>query len=123
MAFAITARTAAQEKEKHFQRWGYDVSGWFTSPGELRAQPGVFIVATQGFLQPFVLDIDQADNIRFAAENHERRRLWKHNALGGLMFAAVYTDAQQSHFLNTFEREKIVDAIRLIEEPVCRSVV
>ncbi len=121
MAFAAIARKAA-ESEKHFERWGYTVSGWYSSVHELKAQPGIFIVATQGFLQPFVLDIDQADNLRFAVENHERKRLWKHNALGGMMFAAIYTESMQSRFLSGFEREKIADAIRKIEEPVCRVV-
>jgi hypothetical protein len=122
MAFAIPARNDAPSAEKRFERWGYQVSGWYNGPQELRAQPGVFVVATQGFLQPFVLDIDQADNVRHAVENHDRRRLWKHNALGGLMFAVIYTETLQSNFLSAFEREKIVDALRAIEEPVCRTV-
>ena len=102
-----------------FQRWGHLMTGWYKSPHELEELPGVFVIATQGFQVPFVLDAGESDNIRFFVLNHERRTLWRRNALGsGLYYAALYTEHQESAFLSAFYRQNIEQRIRSAEQPL-----
>ena len=105
-------------EERWFERWGYQVSGWFSSPYELEEKPGVFIIATQGFQLPFVLDVGESENIRFHVLNHERRTFWRRNALGSLLYAVIYTEAADSAFLSEFNRQNIEHEIRSREQPV-----
>jgi hypothetical protein len=105
-------------EERIFTRWGYQVSGWFSSPYELEEKPGLFIIATQGFQLPFVLDVGESDNTRFFVLNHERRTFWRRNALGSLLYSAIYTEEAESPFLSEFHRKNIEQHIRTIEEPV-----
>jgi len=104
--------------ERIFERWGYQVQGWFSSPYELEEKSGVFVIATQGFQQPFVLDVGESDNIRFFVLNHERRTFWRRNALGSLLYAAIYTEDADSAFLSEFQRQNIEQHIRIFEQPV-----
>lgn len=101
-----------------FKRWGHDVEGWFNSPYELEEKPGIFVIATQGFQMPFVLDVGQSDNVRFTVLNHERRVFWRRNALGCLYYASIYTEHEESAFLNAFYRQNIEQHIRKMEQPV-----
>lgn len=115
MAIAL----APQIDARLFHRWEHEVSGWFSSPYELEEQPGVFVVATQGFQVPFVLDVGESENLRFTVLHHERRTLWRRNALGGLFYAALYTEDNRSPFLSGFHRQNIEQRIRRMEQPVC----
>lgn len=101
-----------------FKRWGHEVSGWFNSPYELEERPGIFVIATQGFQIPFVLDVGESENVRFCVLNHERRIFWRRNALGSLFYAALYTEHSDSPFLNAFYRQDIEQRIRRMEQPV-----
>ena len=114
----MALQSAPKAEEKCFSRWEHTVSGWFSSPHELEEKAGVFIIATQDFAQPFVLDVSQSENVRFCVLNHERRTLWRRNALGGLLYAVIYTKENASPFLNEFERTNIETHIRKFEEPV-----
>lgn len=109
---------ATQSEERLFTRWGHRVSGWFSSPHELEEKPGVFIIATQDFSQPLVLDVRESENIRFCVLNHERRMLWRRNVVGGILYAAVYTEDADSPFLSEFHRKNIEHHIRKLEQPV-----
>jgi hypothetical protein len=100
-----------------FERWGYQVSGWFNSPYELEERPGVFVIATHGFRLPFVLDVSESNNVRFCVLGHERRLFWRRNALGGLLYAAIYTEEGDSEFLSEFERRNMEQHIRSMEQP------
>ena len=111
-------KTALKSEEKLFTRWNYDVSGWFSSPHELEERPGIFIIATQDFKQPLLLDVSESDNVRFCVLGHDRRTLWRRNALGGVMYAAIYTDEGDSPFLREFNRKNIEQHIRKLEQPV-----
>jgi hypothetical protein len=102
-----------------FKRWGYTFEGWFHSPYELEPRAGIFVVATQGFMNPFVLDVDESTDIREAVMQHERRSQWRRNALGGLQYAVIYTEDTSSEFLSEFMRQNIVHHIRSTEQPVC----
>lgn len=112
---------AQSTEERNFQRWGYSVSGWFSSPYELEEKPGLYIIATQGFQLPFVLDVGETDNLRFRVLNHERRTFWRRNALGSILYAAIYTEDGESPFLSEFHRRNIEQHIRSIEQPVFGS--
>ncbi len=113
------ATILAQESgERVFTRWEHRVSGWFSSPHELEERPGVFIIATKDFNQPFVLDVSESENVRFCVLNHERRTLWRRNALGGILYAAIYTEDAESPFLSEFQRKNIEQHIRKLEQPV-----
>ncbi len=114
MATALAPRA----NENLFKRWGHRVTGWYSSPYELEDKPGVFVVATQGFHHPFVLDVGESDSIRNCVLTHERRSFWRRNALGGLLYAALYTEAEQSPFLDEFHRRNIEQHIRTVEQPV-----
>lgn len=114
MATALAPKIDTQS----FQRWGHEVCGWFNSPYELEEKPGVFVIATQGFQVPFVLDVGESDNVRFYVLNHERRVFWRRNALGSLYYAALYTDHSDSPFLSAFNRQSLEQRIRRIEQPV-----
>ncbi len=114
MATALAPRA----DERLFQRWGYRVDGWFSSPYELEEKPGVFVIATQGFQLPFVLDVGESDNIRFFVLNHERRTFWRRNALGSVLYASIYTEDADSAFLSEFNRQNIESHIRSVEQPV-----
>src|ERR1700722_2357615 len=109
---------APQSEERVFTRWEHRVSGWFSSPHELEEKPGVFIIATQDFSQPLVLDVRESENVRFCVLNHERRMLWRRNAVGGMLYAAVYTEDADSPFLSEFQRKNIEHHIRKLEQPV-----
>jgi hypothetical protein len=109
---------ASQGDERLFKRWGYTVSGWFSSPYELEEKAGVFIIATQGFQMPFVLDVGESTNVRFFVLNHERRTFWRRNALGGLLYASIYTKDADSPFLSEFQRQNLEHTIRTHEQPV-----
>lgn len=102
-----------------FKRWGYTVEGWFHSPYELESRAGVFVIATQGFMMPFVLDVDEAANLQEAVMQHERRSYWRRNALGSLLYGAIYTEEGPSQFLSEFMRQNIAQHIRSSEQPVC----
>ena len=110
--------TAPFVDTQRFQRWGHEVSGWFTSPHDLEERHGVFVIATQGYQVPFVLDVGQSENVRFQVLNHERRIYWRRNAVGSLFYAALYTEPGESPFLSGFYRENIEQHIRSIEQPV-----
>ena len=114
MAIAVAPRSDAPL----FQRWGHEVHGWFNSPHELEEKPGVFVIATQGFQIPFVLDVGESDNVRFTALNHDRRVFWRRNALGSLFYAVIYTENGDSAFLSGFHRQNIEQRIRSMEQPV-----
>lgn len=116
MAVAFAPQTASTLRQ--FQRWGYDVTGWFSSPYELEEQPGVYVVATQGFHVPFVLDVGESDNVRFCVLNHERRTVWRRNALGNLLYACIYTQDLDSPFLSSFARQNVEQHIRSREQPM-----
>jgi len=109
---------APRADESLFKRWGHRVVGWFSSPYELEGRPGVFVIATQGFRQPFVLDVGESDNVRDCVLTNERRSFWRRNALGGLLYAALYTETEQSPFLDEFHRRNIEQHIRTVEQPV-----
>jgi hypothetical protein len=49
---------------------------------------------------------------------NERRGFWRRNALGGLLYAALYTQTEQSPFLDEFYRRDIEYRIRTVEQPV-----
>jgi hypothetical protein len=104
--------------EKLFERWGHKVLGWFSSPYELDEKPGVFIIATQGFQLPFVLDVGESQDVRSCVLHHVRRTFWRRNALGSLLYAAVYTTDSDSPFLSEFYRQNIESRIRSSEQPV-----
>ena len=106
------------ESNLTFKRWGYTVEGWYHSPFELEERAGVFIIATQGFMMPFVLDVDESSNIREAVMQHERRAFWRRNALGSLLYSVIYTEDAESVFLSEFMRQNIVQHIRSTEQPV-----
>src|ERR1700712_4903529 len=114
MATALAPRV----DETLFKRWGHRVVGWYSSPYELLEKPGVFVIATQGFQQPFVLDVGESKNLRDCVLTHERRSFWRRNALGGLLYAALYMDAEKSPFLDEFHRRNIESHIRSVEQPV-----
>jgi hypothetical protein len=50
--------------------------------------------------------------------NHLRRTFWRRNALGGLYYAALYTENADSAFLSGFHRQNIEQRIRSMEQPV-----
>ena len=114
MATTLAPRVMLQ----HFERWGYTVSGWFKSPHELEEKAGVYVIATQGFQHPFVLDVGESENVRFCVLNHERRTFWRRNALGSLLYASIYTEDGESPFLSEFHRRNIEHHIRSVEQPV-----
>ncbi len=114
----MATKLAPRTEERMFTRWDYKVSGWFSSPHELEEKPGVFVVATQDFKLPFVLDVSESDNVRFCVLNHDRRTLWRRNALGGMLYAAIYTEDAESPFLSEFQRKNIEQHIRKLEQPV-----
>jgi hypothetical protein len=114
MATALAPRIEGQL----FERWGYTVSGWFSSPYELEEKAGIFVIATQGFQLPFVLDVGESDNVKFRVLNHEHRTFWRRNALGSLLYAVIYTDEGDSPFLSEFHRQNIESHIRSVEQPV-----
>lgn len=105
---------------RSFERWGRTVEGWYNSPYELRARSGVFIVATQGFMLPFVLDVGESSNVQDCVLHHDRRPFWRRNALGSLLYAAIYTEDAASSFLSQFMRQNLVQQISSCEEPVCK---
>jgi len=109
---------APQSEERGFTRWDYRVSGWFSSPHELEERPGVFIIATQDFSLPFVLDVSESENVRFCVLNHERRTLWRRSAVGGMLYAAIYTEDAESPFLSEFQRKNIEQHVRTLEQPM-----
>ena len=109
---------APKSEERAFTRWDYKVSGWFSSPHELEEKPGIFVIATQDFQLPFVLDVSEAENVKLSVLNHERRTLWRRNALGGMLYAAIYTEDEESPFLSEFQRKNIEQHIRELEQPV-----
>lgn len=109
---------APQSDERVFTRWNYKVTGWFSSPHELEEKPGIFVIATQDFKLPMVLDVSESENVRFCVLNHERRTLWRRNALGGILYAAIYTEDGESPFLSEFQRKNIEQHIRKLEQPV-----
>ncbi|HEU5047231.1 MAG TPA: hypothetical protein VFT64_05235 [Rickettsiales bacterium] len=112
---------APRSEERTFKRWNYTVSGWFSSPHELEERPGVFVIATEDFKLPFVLDVSESDNVKFCVLNHPRRTLWRRNALGGILYAAIYTEDGESPFLSGFQRKNIEQHIRNFEQPVFGS--
>jgi hypothetical protein len=114
MATALAPRV----DESLFKRWGHTVVGWYSSPYELEERPGVFVIATQGFQQPFVLDVGESEDVRACVLSHERRSFWRRNALGGLLYAALYTETEKSPFLDEFHRRNIEHHIRTVEQPV-----
>ncbi len=114
----MATKLAPHPQERIFTRWNHTVSGWFASPHELEEKPGVFIIATQGFQLPFVLDVSESDNVKFSVLNNERRTFWRRNALGGILYAAIYTQDAESPFLSEFERRNIEQHIRKMEQPV-----
>lgn len=101
-----------------FSRWGFAMTGWFTSPHELEERAGVYVIATQGFQAPLVLDVGESANVRFCVLNHDRRTLWRRNALGGVYYAVLYTEHDESEFLSAFYRQNIEHHIRQAEQPV-----
>jgi len=109
---------ASRADERLFNRWGHHVTGWFSSPYELEEKAGIFVIATQGFQHPFVLDVGESDNIRFCVLNHERRTFWRRNALGSLLYASIHTEDADSPFLSEFNRQNIESHIRSVEQPV-----
>src|SRR5215469_4108935 len=109
---------APQSEERVFHRWNYKVSGWFSSPHELEERSGVFVIATQDFKLPMVLDVSESENVKFCVLNHQRRTLWRRNALGGILYAALYTEDAESPFLSEFHRKNIEHHIRKLEQPV-----
>ena len=112
---------APQTESQIFDRWNYRVSGWFSSPHELEERPGIFVIATQDFKLPFILDVSESENVRFSVLNHERRTLWRRNALGGILYAAIYTEDEESPFLSEFQRKNIEQHIRKLEQPIFGS--
>ena len=114
----MAAKLALQPEKRLFVRWNQEVSGWFASPHELEEKSGVFVIATQGFQSPFVLDVGEAENVKFSVLNSERRTAWRRNALGGLLYAVIYTKDSGSPFLSEFHRRDIEHHIRKMEQPV-----
>ncbi len=114
----MTLVTAPLIDAQLFQRWGHEVSGWFTSPYELEERSGVFVIATEGFQVPFVLDVGESENLRLTVLHHDRRVFWRRNALGGLFYAALYIENGDSPFLSGFHRQNIEQRIRSMEQPV-----
>jgi hypothetical protein len=109
---------APRSEERVFDRWDHKVSGWFSSPHELEEKSGVFVIATQDFRLPLVLDVSESDNVKYSVLNHERRTLWRRNALGNVLYAAIYTEDAESAFLSEFQRKNIEQHIRKLEQPV-----
>lgn len=109
---------APRPEERVFERWDHKVSGWFSSPHELEEKSGVFVIATQDFKLPVVLDVSESDNVKFSVLNHDRRTMWRRNALGNVLYAAIYTEDAESPFLSEFQRKNIEQHIRKLEQPV-----
>ncbi len=119
---SIAQRVQSQwvnETSATFERWGQDVNGWFKSTAELDMRPGIFIVATPIMGHPCILAVEESTDVHTRVSDHENARIWRTLATGGLIYAAIYTDAAESRFIDRFMRENLACHIRSIEKPIC----
>ena len=108
-----------QESRPHFERWGYQVHGWFKTPLELESRPGVLLVSTLVGGLATLIDVIDAEDVQAQSFGHARAREWRKHASGGILFAAIYLDHELSSFMRGFLRESTASQIRTLEHPIC----
>lgn len=94
--------------------------GWFSFDGpfettsELKRESGVFAVLAEIDGRYDMLDIDEGEDLRKAAEEHERRSCWTEHAGGPLRYVVYYLPADTPE-----AREKIVREVRMQYKMTC----
>lgn len=94
--------------------------GWFSFDGpfeqleELRSEAGVFAVLAEIDGRYDMLDVDEGEDLRHAAGEHERRTCWEEHAGGPLRYVVYYLPAEAPE-----AREKIVREIRMQYKMAC----
>jgi hypothetical protein len=74
-----------------FERHGYQFEGAFTSPEQLEARAGVYLVWCKSGETWTCLDVGESHNVQEGVLNHDRADEWRRNCRGVLYYAAHYT--------------------------------
>lgn len=93
---------------------GYSFDGPYDSPSKFDAAAGVFVVHTGEGGEAVVVDVDEAEDVRTAAEVHPRMPCWQQNVKGPARFSVLYT-----YRFSEEERRYVVRDVRKVYEPLC----
>jgi len=97
-----------------FERHGYQFEGAFTSPSQLEARAGVYVVWCKSGETWTCLDVGESHNVQERVLNHDRAAQWRRNCQGTIYYAAYYTpNLQQAG------RCQIEARLRQLERPLC----
>jgi len=70
----------------------YMFNGPYESLEDLEDEPGVFSIVCVDRGNWYLLDVDHADDVRTAIEDHTREELWMKYKRGEIRYAVLYTD-------------------------------
>lgn len=74
---------------------------------KLENSPGVFAIISEDQDTYYLLDIDQADDVKQAIPDHERGECWQNHRQGVIIYAVLYTRDMPAE-----DREEIEKKIR-----------
>ncbi len=74
-----------------FKRWGYEFDGSYTSPYDLQASSGVYVIWCKSKKNWNVLDVEEAADVKERVSNHDRADCWSQNCLGKIYYFVTYT--------------------------------
>ena len=97
-----------------FERHGYHFAGAFTSPTQLEARAGVYVIWCKRGETWTCLDVGESHNVQERVLNHDRAHQWQQNCRGTIYYAVHYTPN-----LHQTERRQIESRLRQLEQPLC----
>jgi hypothetical protein len=104
----------------NFIKFGkYSFLGPFDGVKYLSDKPGIFVILCKDIREEgkyYIIDVDEADNVKTFAMNHERQVDWVKNShgIGKLAVAVQYTG-----LMNKEDRQKIIKNLRELYDIPC----
>jgi hypothetical protein len=96
---------------------GIEFAGPFASKADIQNLPGVYVIVGLGGVEPFVIEVGEAEVLRDRLILHERERRWRELARGrGLELAYLIHYVAESHRPG---RAAIREALCKLFDPPC----
>ena len=73
---------------------------------DLKDEPGIYVIIDDGFVDQWIIDVGESDQVRSRIHSHEREGCWNKMCLGGVGIGTLYMPNSTAQ-----QRRKIVATI------------
>ncbi|HHL73086.1 MAG TPA: hypothetical protein ENJ29_11300 [Bacteroidetes bacterium] len=85
----------------------YLFAGPYSDSSYVQSKPGVFLILSGSETEPYLIDVDESDDMSGKVKGHPRQACWQEKAGGSYQFAVFHTP-----HLDADERRQVVADIR-----------